>query len=289
MEPKLNIAEYLQRIRANLSEPIDSYKVIDRGWTNLVIEINDQWIFRFVRDVNNRQIALEKEFLPRFSKVSPVKIPEIITSDFDFISYRKIIGERFSPDRFLLFSDSQRTQLIKLLGKFLTCLHNFKFDHQYLSTEPYGGSNFWSDLWLPLKNDLSVRTRDKAEKFFTDSIEQINLISYKKTLVHADLGTNNIIVDYKKNNLSGIIDFGDLCIGDPAADFAGFYRNFGRQFTEELICYYQKPIEKNFWTRIKYEAKRKLFFVVYFAKKYGFESNVPFLVEYIEKIFNDEN
>ena len=285
MESQLNIAEYLKRIQANLSKPIHSYKVIDRGWTNLVIEINCRWIFRFVRDINNQQIAIEREFLPKFAKVSPVKIPEILISDFDYIAYRKILGERFSPEKFALFSESQKTKLIRLLSEFLTCLHNFEFDHQYLSSAPYGGGDFWKNLWVLVKDYLSTLTRDKAEKYFTSVIEKIDSIGYKPTLTHADLGINNILVNFKQNSLGGVIDFGDLCLGDPAADFAGFYRNFGRQFTQELICYYQKPIEANFWTRIEYEARRKLFFVVYFALNNGFESDVPNIIKYIETLF----
>ena len=285
MESKLNISEYLNCIKADLSEPIDSYKIIDRGWTNLVFEVNQRWIFRFVRDNSNRQIIVERNFLPKFAAVSPVKIPEIIFSDRYYIAYRKIPGERFSPARFALFSQAQKTELIELIANFLTSLHNFQFDHQHLSTVPYGGGDFWHDLWLAVKDGLSVSTRDKAEKYFTDVIKKINTVPFEKTLIHADLGTNNILVDFEQNCLAGIIDFGDLCLGDPAADLAGFYRNFGRQFTEELISRYQRPIESNFWLRIDYESKRKLFFVAYFAKNYGYENDVPQILQYIEKLF----
>ena len=285
MSSNLDVSRYLERIQANLSEPIDSYKVIDRGWTNLVIEVNQRWIFRFVRDRNNRQIFLEREFLPQLATVSPVKIPEISFSDRDYIAYRKILGEKFAPEKFLLFSKSQKIQLIELLADFLTCLHNFQFEHQHLSTAPYGGGDFWRDLWLAVQEDLSVSTRDKAERYFTDVMGKIDAVPFDQTLIHADLGTNNILVDFNRNSLGGIIDFGDLCLGDPAADFAGFYRNFGRQFTEELISCYQRSIEANFWTRIEYESKRKMFFVVYFAKNHGFEDDVPQILQYIDQLF----
>ena len=285
MESKLNITEYLERIQADFFEPVASYKIINEGWTNLVIEINQQWIFRFVRDVNNYQIAIEQDFLPRFAQVSPVNIPEIIMSNNDYIAYPKILGEKFSPQKFASFSKSQKNQLIKLLGEFLTCLHNFEYSHKYLSSAPYGGEDFWHDLWLVVKDDLDVQTKVKAERYFVQVIAQISTISYEKVLTHADLGTNNILINFSQNSLGGVIDFGDLCTGDPAADFAGFYRNFGRQFTQELISYYQRPIEANFWTRIEYESKRKLFFVVYFALKNGFENDVPNIIKYIETLF----
>ena len=285
MESKLNIAEYINCIKADLSEPIESYKIIDCGWTNLVFEVNERWIFRFVRDMDNRQVVVERDFLSKFARMSPVKIPSPIFSNRHYIAYRKIAGERFAPEKFALLPDFRKTEIIRLLGEFLTCLHNFQFDHRYLFTEPYGGGDFWNDLWLTVKDNFSVQTRKKAEKYFTSAIEQIKAVPFEKTLIHADLGTNNILVDLDSNRLNGIIDFGDLCLGDPAADFAGFYRNFGRQFTDELISHYQRPMEANFWLRIDYESKRKLFFVVYFAQNYGYKKDVPQILQYIEKLF----
>ena len=93
------------------------------------------------------------------------------------------------------------------------------------------------------------------------------------------------MVNFEQGVLSGVIDFGDLCLGDPAADFASFYRNFGRQVTEELLCYYHRQIEDNFWARIDYKSKRKMFFLVYFALNYGFENDVPRIIQYIEQLF----
>lgn len=279
---------YLERVANDFFEPINSYKVIQAGWTNLVIEINDKWIFRFVRDSNNTQLAVEQDFLPRFERVSPLNVPCIVLSDNDYIAYPKIAGTRFSPQKFSLFSSIQRIKLIKLLGEFLTCLHNFQFTHQYLSEAPYGGDDFWNDLWFPVKDKLCQQTRNNAEKYFIKALEQIQAIPFTKTLTHSDLGTNNILVNFERCQLEGIIDFGDLCLSDPAADFAGFYRNFGHQFVEDLLHYYQRSIEANFWTRIKFESKRKMFFVAYFALNYGYESHVSNILQNIEKLFQDD-
>ena len=63
---------YLERIRAEGFEQVDSYKIIRSGWSNVVVEVNDQWIFRFARDKENTQCAVERDFLTRFEKVSRV-------------------------------------------------------------------------------------------------------------------------------------------------------------------------------------------------------------------------
>ena len=77
-----------------------------------------------------------------------LSIPDLIISHDDYIAYPKILGERFSPEKFASFSDAQKAELIEQIGEFSTCLHNFRFSHQYLFAAPYGGTDFWNDLWL---------------------------------------------------------------------------------------------------------------------------------------------
>jgi aminoglycoside 2''-phosphotransferase len=40
-------------------------------------------------------------------------------------------------------------------------------------------------------------------------------------LIHADLGMEHVLVDATTTAVTGVIDFGDACVGDPALDFAG--------------------------------------------------------------------
>ncbi|MBV7333786.1 hypothetical protein KFU94_37250 [Chloroflexi bacterium TSY] len=57
---------------------------------------------------------------------------------------------------------------------------------------------------------------------------------------------------------------------------------YGRGFVEQILHHYTGPVERNFFARIDFEARRKLFFVVYFALKYGFDDHVPDIIEMIE-------
>ena len=55
----------------------------------------------------------------------------------------------------------------------------------------------------------------------------------------------------------------------------------------DMVEHYQLPLGEDFWTRVDYESKRKLFFVVFFALNYGFEKYVPGVVRAIESQFVD--
>jgi aminoglycoside 2''-phosphotransferase len=278
------VSKYIDRIIELGGSPADDYKVIDSGWSNVVVEVNQHQIFRFPRKLTP-QFEVEKTFLAQFASNSPIKVPNPEPSPIDFITYRRIEGERFDPAKFWRLDEAYQEKVIMQLGEFLTALHSFKFEHQYLSEFPYGGENFWEDLWPLVASDLSERARINASRFFEDAFEQIGREEFVQTIVHADLGTNNLLVDFEALHLTGVIDFSDLCWGDPATDFAGFYRHFGRGFVRRLLDYYQRPIEDNFWTRIEFQANRKAFFVIYFAQNYGFQEHIPSIVGGIEKRF----
>ncbi len=104
-------------------------------------------------------------------------------------------------------------------------------------------------------------------------------------MAHSDFGTSNVLIDPARSEIAGVIDFGDMSIGDPAADFATFYRRFGKPFAEDMAENYRLPLGDDFWTRVDYESKRKPFFVLFFALNYGFEEHVPDLVSAIEAQF----
>lgn len=49
--------------------------------------------------------------------------------------------------------------------------------------------------------------------------------------MHGDLVPEHILLDEKTGQLSGIIDFGDVALGDPAQDFLGFWT-----YGEDTAC-----------------------------------------------------
>lgn len=278
---------YESIIRDVLTEPVESIIQLDEGWTNVVLEVNAKWIFRFVRDLSNTQLAVEQAFLPLFQKVSPLSIPEIQHSGTNYIAYEKIEGVKFSETIFQNLGHKERKTTAGTLGNFLSCLHAVAFEYQYIKAAPFGGNDFWRELWPAVSPRLQSHIRKKAEDYFQRAIPKVTSATYQNVIVHSDFGTNNVLIDAARSKIVGVIDFGDLSISDPAVDFATFYRRFGKQFAEDMVEHYQLPLGENFWTRVDYESKRKLFFVVFFALNYGFEEYVPGVVRAIESQFVD--
>ncbi len=274
-------------VRDVLDEPVVSLVREDGGWTNVVLEVNGKWIFRFVRDFACTQLAVEKAFLPDFKEFSPLPIPEIRYSGAGFIGYQKIEGVKFSESVFRSLVASERTALATSLGGFLSNLHAVSFEHPHLKATPYGGGDFWRELWPSVAPRLRDDIRQKAHGYFRQAIPRVESAAYRDAVTHSDFGTSNVLIDAARSRIAGVIDFGDISTGDPAADFATFYRRFGKPFAENMAEAYRLPLGDDFWVRVDYESKRKLFFVFFFALNHGFEQHVPGIVREIESLFAD--
>ncbi len=62
----------------------------------------------------------------------------------------------------------------------------------------------------------------RSSASITDFIEEYRLSqSTGMVVVHGDLVTDHILVEDGAKHLAGIIDFGDVALGDPALDLAG--------------------------------------------------------------------
>ena len=276
---------YELTVREVLDDSVESIVRIDEGWSNVVLEGNGKWIFRFVRDFARTQLAVEKAFLPVFKECSPLPIPVIRYSGAGFIGNEKIEGVKFSESVFRNLGASDRTTLAASLGDFLSSLHAVSFEHGHLKTAPFGGGDFWGELWPVGAPLLQPATRQSAEGYFHRALSRIASAAYGDVVTHSDFGTGNVLIDAERSRIAGVIDFGDIGIGDPAADFATFYRRFGRPFAEDMVDAYRLPLGDDFWARVDYQSNRKLFFVLFFALNHGFDEHVPGIVRAIESQF----
>ncbi|MDE3001583.1 MAG: aminoglycoside phosphotransferase family protein [Gemmatimonadota bacterium] len=282
MDSPIPIDAYESIIRDRLDDLVESFVRIDEGWTHIVLEVNGKWIFRFVRDPSNTQLVVEQAFLPLFKGHSPLPIPQIWYSGANFTAYEKIEGVKFSEAIFKRLDRNERTRLAASLGDFLSSLHAVTFEHRHLKPAPFGGGDFWDELWPAAAPRLQTSARKRAETYFHRALSRIASAAYPNVVTHSDFGTSNVLIHPARREIAGVIDFGDISIGDPATDFATFYRRFGKPFAEDMAKNYRLPLGDDFWTRVDFHSKRKLFFVLFFALNHGFDEHAPGIVRAIE-------
>jgi aminoglycoside phosphotransferase (APT) family kinase protein len=181
---------------------------IDVGYDFEVAIVDDDWVFRFPRRSSVEE-ALEVEIalLPTLATALPVDVPlfERISRSPLFVAYHLIRGEPLVDED----SDGVRA--------FLEALH--ALDASALPVERRDWVEAYrrqcaefERLVLPL---LDTDLRRRAQRLFG---EAETLVGFEPVLLHADLGPDHLLV--RDGRLSGVIDWGDARVGDPALDYA---------------------------------------------------------------------
>jgi aminoglycoside phosphotransferase (APT) family kinase protein len=75
------------------------------------------------------------------------------------------------------------------------------------------------------------------------------------SFIHLDFRGNNLLVDPESGRLTGVIDWGNAAIGDPALDFMWLVVWRGWSFMEAVLSNYSLPVDDDFIQRVKHKAE----------------------------------
>ena len=206
-------------------------KLLGTGWDNSAFLVDESLIFRFPR----REIALpllETEWciLPKLAPLIPLPIPvprwkgsPALGFPWPFIGYRMLPGVTAC---YANLSEKERAQLAEPLGRFLATLHAMplsimdgcpitednkeRIDGSALTKKIIANFQELSGLGL-LKNEKQLLAVLCHSQNFRAPVSS--------HLVQGDFYVRHILVDDKRH-LAGVIDWGDVHIGDPAIDLA---------------------------------------------------------------------
>ncbi|PLR96869.1 phosphotransferase [Bacillus sp. T33-2] len=226
---------------------INDIKQNQQGWDNDIVIINDELVFRFPKNEEiAKKLITEKLLLDILSEKTPVialPVYKLINADQEKLicTYHEYIpGNPLTADHFGKFDTDEAA---KLLADFLSKLHSIdSSDAQMAGLSTIHTKTYWSEFHLSIKDEiypfLSASHQLDMDRIFEDYFASISAQTIDNRPIHGDLTGANIIYNTNENKLSGVIDFTDAQIGDPAFDFAGFYWDFGPAFTQKVLSYY---------------------------------------------------
>ncbi len=231
------------------------------GWDHYIIILDNKYVFRFPR-TKRYLMRLENEIsLLRYLKTRiKISIPEYtyITRDNSFAGYELIPGEQLKKKVFKLVPKSTRYNLAKQIADFLSVLHKTptKIAIKY-STQKVDPQKMYRELLVDVNKwvipRLSKRNQTLTQDFFK---EFKNYLKFpKKVFTHNDLYSSHILLSKNRKYISGIIDFGDRRMDDPARDFTELW-DYGNDFVQEVYKHYKGPKDKDFLKRSVMYYKR---------------------------------
>jgi len=219
--------------------PVRSLRPLDAGWDNAVWLVNDAWAFRFP----HRAIAVplaEREIavLPAIERrmTLPIPVPTFIghpAGDYPW----PFFGAPYLPGRELAASGlahDRRVAAAEALGTFLRRLHDPALLGD-VDVELPADPNRRADMRvreprarhrLEELEALGLwRRTDAVERLLIDALALPDAPPAIPVLTHGDLHVRHVLVD-DDGAVTGIIDWGDVCVADPGIDLSIAYSAF---------------------------------------------------------------
>jgi aminoglycoside phosphotransferase (APT) family kinase protein len=231
-DPDVDIDEKL--VQALVSEQfpeldVRSVRLVGEGFDNSVWAVDDEWAFRFPRRaLAVPLVARELAVLTRVAPLVPVAVPvpAFVGTESElfprpFFGHRVLRGVE-PADASLM--DADRARLGVGIARFLRALHapatreavdgerELPVDPNRRADMPFRVAK--AREWLGRLADLAPVQRTTADRMLDEA--ELLEPSSTEALVHGDLHVRHVLVE--GGQLSGVIDWGDICIGDPAID-----------------------------------------------------------------------
>ncbi|WP_409303360.1 phosphotransferase [Peribacillus sp. SCS-155] len=212
---------------------IDHLEELGEGFDNTVFMVNRDYVFRFPkRQVSVDLLRVENSLLPELVSQVPLSIPapQFIghpseAYPFPFTGYKLLKGK--VPGKIPMES---RLSSAPHFARFLKALHSFPVKRaESLGVEPDRLNRINVNVRVPMfrkrieqLEQLGFSREAKLAAACLHSLSGCSDTGIKNVLVHGDIHIRNVIVN-NEGQLTGVIDWGDVHIGNPAIDISFIY------------------------------------------------------------------
>ena len=242
-------ALYLEKVNSSCPElEIQSIRENKDGLINDVLIINEDRVFRFAKDIKGAKKALkiEIQFVKLIVPYVGLNVPEFDIIEDDFVSYRFIPGEPLLRNDIVILSDSEQDKIAQQLAKFLLEIHTLPegvwTEHEIGPSDVNRTRDVWCKLYTDIQDQLfphmMSHAKELVRRHFEPVISDRFSMEYQPALINGDRGAYHILYDSAQKMISGVIDFGTACVGDPAADLACMLYYYGESFVQRMNKYY---------------------------------------------------
>lgn len=279
-----NIEKHLTTIRKIFPSDIENVTIHDSGDDFFVLEINHAWMFRFPRnEVSRRALEVETKFLSRFKRISPLAVPDYQYQTTELVGYPKIPGTALSLELFQSLSDGSRERVARQIGGFLSAIHTFPVDEAIRMGMAEGWNHWFEEMLNNFRGVVAPRLSPIAHRNALACIDRMLAEPYEAKVIHGDLFLeDHVFFNEQRQELSGVIDFADATLNDPAHDFQNIVEYGDETFFAEVMKHYRGPDDPALLKRTKLRIEARPLFEASYSLMFGFEERYKDHMQYIE-------
>lgn len=241
---------------------------LGEGYDSIAFEVDGDWVFRFPkrRDVA-QQLLLEMRVLPMLASDAPLPVPAYSFEGapwplfpLHFGGYRKALGVP------AIGIDPRATpfdRLARPVADFLSWLHTFPSDRAAQVGVPrQDADSSIEEARIEALQDFEHVARvaralivEEWIEFLAEAPVSRSESSYvSDCLIHGDLAAEHVLYDATSDSITGVIDWSEVAIGDPAVDLAGVFHWADESFLSAVLSTYRGPTDEATLARARYRA-----------------------------------
>lgn len=222
--------ETVRAVLAAQGVPAESVVLLGAGLDNVAFEVDGSLIVRFATDATPDDIVRQTRLLHVVAEISPLPTPRpaFAVPDQGCLAYPKLPGTPLLD----LAAGAETGAAVAVagrLGAFLAALHATPLDRFAGLVEP---DEQPLDEWLSDAAELHASVVGSIPAAHHRPLETFLATAppagdHALVFSHSDLGIEHVLVEPESHTVTGIIDWTDAALVDPARDFALIYRDLG--------------------------------------------------------------
>ncbi|MEV8504957.1 aminoglycoside phosphotransferase family protein [Actinoplanes sp. NPDC051475] len=221
---------------------IDTVVPVGDGLDNLAYEVNGKLIVRFRKEPDPKQLDREAGLLAAIAAVAPLPVPAptFTVAEQGCLAYLKLPGTPLL-DLPRLGRSEHATSIAATLGDFLTALHAVPAgrmtDLVDIDDQALAEWRREAAATYPTVARHIPAAHRRAVEAFLDAPPPDD--GHALVFSHNDLGIEHILIDPGTWTVTGIIDWSDAGLVDPAHDFGMLYRDLGPTALRAAVSSYR--------------------------------------------------
>jgi aminoglycoside phosphotransferase (APT) family kinase protein len=253
-------------IRTLLRRNLPGYEVwsvteAGEGLDNAAHEVNGELIVRTSKEsdpaLRAKYTRREADLLTAVAGISTLPVPEPVFVDPEAgaIVYRRLPGRPL-----IAHLVTEPALLAPDLGRFLSRLHGASLEklEGLVERDRYPMVQWLEDAekdYRGISERLPDDARRQIEGFLGRTLPPEPLT---EAICHNDLGAEHVLVDAGAGTITGVIDWTDAAITDPARDLALVYRDLGPEVCRQALAHYEGHFSGTDRERAVFYARCKL-------------------------------
>jgi aminoglycoside phosphotransferase (APT) family kinase protein len=215
---------------------------LGEGSDNVAYEVDGRLIVRFAKEPDPAEIEREARLLVAVADASPLTVPEprFLVPELGCLAYLKVPGIPL-----LERPPTARMQAAATLGGFLSALHGIPVERMAGLVEI---DEVPAAEWLDEAAENFAIVADQVPSAHHSAIEAFLAARlpderFVPVFSHNDLGIEHVLVEPESYAVTGVIDWSDAAIVDPANDFGRIHRDLGPAALDVALGNYRTDLD----------------------------------------------